>query len=220
MTNRDFNIVVLISGAGSNLQSLINACQAKEIPATLSAVISNRAEAFGLTRAQEAGVSTHVLSHKAFPTREAFDRALAQLIDQYQPDLVVLAGFMRILSAEFVNRYLGRLINIHPSLLPKYPGLDTHSRVMQAGDTRHGASVHFVIPELDAGPVIIQGIIPVHNDDTAETLASRILTKVEHQIYPRAVQWLATGRVVYSDGGVLLDGEPLPTSGHQIHYDQ
>lgn len=209
---------MLISGGGSNLQSIINACASGQIPATLCAVISNREDAFGLTRAEQAGIPALVLKHQAFSSREDFDHALAALIDEYQPDLVVLAGFMRILSTDFVTRYLGRLINIHPSLLPKYPGLDTHRRALQAGDQTHGASVHFVIPELDAGPVIIQGIVTVQPDDNPETLANRVLTQVEHRIYPQAIEWLATHRVAYQGGVVLLDKEPLPASGYQIHY--
>lgn len=205
-------VVVLISGNGSNLQALI------DYPARnyeIGAVISNRADAFGLQRAQNAGIATAVLDHKAFESREAFDLALMSLIDQYQPDLVVLAGFMRILSSAFVQHYAGKLLNIHPSLLPLYKGTHTHQRVLDAGDREHGVSVHFVTEELDGGPVILQAVVPVLADDTAETLAARVATQ-EHKIYPEAVSWFAGGRLKVSHGAACLDNQPLPACGIRL----
>jgi phosphoribosylglycinamide formyltransferase-1 len=183
-------IVVLISGSGSNLQSIIDA----ELPITIRAVISNRADAYGLTRAEQAGIPTAVLDHKAYPDRESYDAALQELIDSYQPGLLVLAGFMRILSDGFVRHYEGRMINIHPSLLPKYRGLDTHARAIAAGDTEAGCTVHFVTPELDAGPPIIQARVPILEGDTPETLAARVLEQ-EHRIYPEAIRKFAEGEI-------------------------
>lgn len=203
------NIVVLISGNGSNLQAIIEHIAHGDLPARIAAVISNRADAYGLVRAQAAGLSTEVIDHTAFESREAFDKMLASVIDLYQPDLIVLAGFMRILTAEFVKHYQGRMINIHPSLLPKYKGINTHQRVIEAGDKEHGVSVHFVTPELDGGPLIIQAFINVAYDDTAETLAKRVQSQ-EHIIYPAVVKWFAQGRIAYSSEGVTLDGELLP----------
>lgn len=219
MVADDFKIVVLISGSGSNLQTLINATREQQIPAKIAAVISNCEDAFGLERARNAGIPALVLDHKQYATREAFDNELATLIDRYQPDLVVLAGFMRILSTAFVERYLGRMINIHPSLLPQYPGLNTHQRAIEAGDHIHGASVHYVIPELDAGPVIVQGHIEIKREENAEQLAGRVLSQVEHQIYPKAVRWLAEGRIEFRDNRVFKDQEPLAVGGYQINYE-
>lgn len=176
-------VVVLISGSGSNLQALIDNIASGDNPAQISAVISNRADAYGLQRAQSAGIATQVLDHKQFDGREAFDAALAAAIDAHQPQLVVLAGFMRILSAGFVRHYQGRLLNIHPSLLPKYKGLHTHQRALDAGDREHGCSVHFVTEELDGGPLVVQAVVPIAADDTADTLAQRV-HGAEHQIYP------------------------------------
>ena len=166
-------------------------------------------------RARDAGIDTAVLDHKAFEGREAFDAALVELIDGYQPQLVVLAGFMRILSAGFVRHYQGRLLNIHPSLLPKYKGLHTHQRALEAGDKEHGCSVHFVTEELDGGPLVVQAVIPVELDDTPERLAQRVHSQ-EHQIYPLAVRWFAEGRLRLGEHGALLDGQPLAASGHLI----
>ncbi|NLC09580.1 MAG: phosphoribosylglycinamide formyltransferase, partial [Gammaproteobacteria bacterium] len=187
------SVVVLISGSGSNLQALLNHFQDNE-SVTISAVISNKADAFGLQRAARAGVPTQVLSHRDYSDRLAFDQALIQVIDQYQPDLVVLAGFMRILTPEFTQHYQQRLMNIHPSLLPKYKGLDTHQRALEAGDTEHGCSVHFVTEHLDGGPVIIQASIAIEANDNVDSLAQKI-HQLEHQIYPLAVQWFAEGRL-------------------------
>jgi phosphoribosylglycinamide formyltransferase-1 len=183
-------VVVLISGSGSNLQAIIDA----DLPITIRAVISNRADAYGLTRAEQAGIPTAVLDHKAYPDRESYDAALQELIDSYQPGLLVLAGFMRILSDGFVRHYEGRMINIHPSLLPKYRGLDTHARAIAAGDAEAGCSVHFVTPELDSGPIIIQARVPILEGDTPETLAARVLEQ-EHRIYPEAIRRFAEGEL-------------------------
>jgi phosphoribosylglycinamide formyltransferase-1 len=183
-------IVVLISGSGSNLQSIIDA----ELPITIRAVISNRADAYGLTRAEQAGIPTAVLDHKAYPDRESYDAALQELIDSYQPGLLVLAGFMRILSDGFVRHYEGRMMNIHPSLLPKYRGLNTHARAIEAGDAEAGCSVHFVTPELDSGPLIAQARVPIREDDTPESLAARVLEQ-EHLIYPEAIRRFAEGEI-------------------------
>ena len=209
------DVVVLLSGTGSNLQALIDSNDVKDSPANIRAVISNRADAYGLQRAQDAGIDTRVLDHTAFEGREAFDAALIKIIDQFNPHLVVLAGFMRILSADFVRHYSGRLLNIHPSLLPKYKGLHTHQRALEAGDREHGCSVHFVTEELDGGPLVVQAVIPVESEDTPSSLAQRVHTQ-EHLIYPLAVRWFAEGRLSLNEQGALLDGQLLPASGHQI----
>jgi phosphoribosylglycinamide formyltransferase-1 len=182
-------VVILISGRGSNMKSIVEAKNNGELDINIAAVISNRPDAAGLEYAEQQGIATSVIDHKTFESRESFDTALANLIDGYSPNLVVLAGFMRILTAEFVEHYSQRLINIHPSLLPKFKGLDTHQRAIEAGETEHGASVHFVTPELDDGPVISQAKVSVMPDDTASTLAARVLVE-EHKLYPAAIQQL------------------------------
>ena len=209
------DVVVLLSGTGSNLQALIDSDDVKDSPATLRAVISNRADAYGLQRAKDAGIDTRVLDHTAFEGREAFDAALIEVIDEFKPQLVVLAGFMRILSADFVRHYQGRLLNIHPSLLPKYKGLHTHQRALEAGDGEHGCSVHFVTEELDGGPLVVQAVIPVESDDSPHSLAQRVHAQ-EHRIYPLAVRWFAEGRLSLDEQGALLDGQLLAASGHLI----
>jgi len=216
----DCNVVVLISGSGSNLQALIDDVQAdadssKSSPARIAAVISNRADAYGLQRAQQAGITTQVLDHKQFDGREAFDAALVEAIDAFNPQLVVLAGFMRILTPAFVRHYAGRLLNIHPSLLPKYKGLHTHQRALDAGDREHGCSVHFVTEELDGGPLVVQAVIAVQSDDSPTSLAQRVHQQ-EHRIYPLAVRWFAEGRLRLAAQGALLDGQALPSSGQII----
>ncbi|MBB6285944.1 phosphoribosylglycinamide formyltransferase [Pseudomonas sp. 13B_2.1_Bac1] len=209
------DVVVLLSGTGSNLQALIDSTRTGDSPVRIAAVISNRSDAYGLQRARDAGIETRSLDHKAFEGREAFDSALVDLIDAFNPKLVVLAGFMRILSADFVRHYEGRLLNIHPSLLPKYKGMHTHQRALDAGDSEHGCSVHFVTEELDGGPLVVQAVVPVESDDSAQTLAQRVHTQ-EHRIYPLAVRWFAEGRLILGDQGALLDGQLLAASGHLI----
>jgi phosphoribosylglycinamide formyltransferase-1 len=198
-------IVILISGRGSNMEALIRARDEGGLPVEIAAVVSNRADAAGLATAAARGIPTCVVSHKDFPSREAFDAALAQAVDGFAPGLVVLAGFLRVLTALFVRRYEGRLVNIHPSLLPAFPGLDTHARALAAGCKAHGATVHFVTPELDHGPIIIQAVVPVLPDDDAARLAARVLAQ-EHVIYARAVRWFAEGRLQLRDGIVRVAG--------------
>jgi phosphoribosylglycinamide formyltransferase-1 len=207
-------LVVLISGRGSNLKAILDATAAG-LPAEVRCVISNRPGAGGLAYAAGAGVPTEVVDHTLFASREAFDTALTAAIDRYSPALVVLAGFMRVLGPEFVRHYRGRLINIHPALLPAFPGLDTHRRAIEAGVAEHGASVHFVTEEVDAGPVILQARVPVLSGDTPETLAARVLQQ-EHRIYPEAVRRLAEGRVRLDDNQVLMDGRPVAPSADQL----
>ncbi len=182
-------LVILISGRGSNMRSIVEATRQGELEVEIAAVISNRPDAAGLEFAGHAGIDTQVLDHKQFDSRESFDNAMIDIIDSYQPDFVILAGFMRILTADFVTHYAGRLINIHPSLLPKFKGLHTHERAIEAGESEHGASVHFVTAELDDGPVILQAKVPVLADDNADTLAARVLEQ-EHLLYPAAIKKL------------------------------
>ncbi|TVP88976.1 MAG: phosphoribosylglycinamide formyltransferase [Pseudomonadaceae bacterium] len=202
-------VVVLISGSGSNLQALI---EQLDSPAEIVGVIANRPQAYGLQRATVAGIANECLDHQGFSSREAFDQALAERIDSYQPDLVVLAGFMRILTPELVRRYHGRMLNIHPSLLPKYKGLHTHQRALDAGDAEHGATIHFVTEELDGGPLVVQGRVKVIADDSAETLAARVQL-IEHRLYPLAVSWFAQGRLRLASQGAELDGELIASGG-------
>ena len=203
-----YKIVVLLSGEGSNLQVIIDQIDSGNIKAKISAVISNRADANGLKRAEQAGLPNLFIDHTGFDSRESFDQELSKIIDKYTPDLIVLAGFMRILSDSFVEKLQGKLINIHPSLLPKYKGLHTHKRALENGDNKHGASVHFVTPELDSGAVIIQGVIQVKTDDTEITLANRV-HQIEHQIYPQAVKWLAEGNLIYKKETLIFNDELL-----------
>lgn len=203
-------IVVLISGNGSNLQALID--HSAQGAYRICAVISNKADAFGLQRARDAGIPTRVVDHRDYADRIAFDQRLIEEIDSFTPQLVVLAGFMRILSAQFVQHYAGRVLNIHPSLLPAYRGTHTHERVLEAGEKEHGVSVHFVTEELDGGPVVLQASVPVIADDTPASLAARVFQQ-EHRIYPKAVAWFAAGRLRMHDKGVELDGKRLGVSG-------
>ena len=195
-------IVILISGRGSNMEAILRVASAEKWPAQVVAVISNQAKAAGLATASQAGIPARVVEHVAYPDRAQFDQALATVIDEYSPDLVVLAGFLRILTPTFVARYQGRLLNIHPSLLPSFPGLDTHRRALDAGVKFHGATVHFVTPELDHGPIIEQAAVPVLDSDTEDTLAARVLEQ-EHVIYPRAVRDFIEGRYVLAEGRVV-----------------
>lgn len=191
-----FDIAVLISGSGSNLQALID--QQQHYGYRIVCVVSNKADAYGLVRAQQAQIPTQVVDHKAYDSREAFEQAMIVAIDEFHPKLIVLAGFMRILTPLFIGHYEQRLLNIHPSLLPKFKGTHTHQQAIAAGETEHGASVHWVIPELDSGRVIAQGSVPVMADDTADTLAKRVLT-VEHQLYPAVVEAIAQGKIRADD---------------------
>nr|WP_256977376.1 phosphoribosylglycinamide formyltransferase [Bordetella genomosp. 10] len=201
-------IVILISGRGSNMSSLVDACGREGWPADIVAVIANRPDAAGLAWARERGLPTAAVNHRDYDGREAFDAALATEIDRYAPDFVILAGFMRVLTPTFVNHYAGRLVNIHPSLLPAFPGLHTHAQALATGVRAHGCTVHFVTPLLDHGPIIAQGWVPVLAGDTPESLAERVL-QVEHRVYPAAVRWLAEGRVsVTPDHRVEVRGEP------------
>lgn len=206
-------LVVLISGNGSNLQSILDACASGRINGSVAAVFSNKASAFGLTRAQEANVPCHALAASDFADRAAFDHQLRQQIDAYAPDLVVLAGYMRILSQAFVAHYHGRLINIHPSLLPKYPGLHTHRQVLENGDAEHGTSVHFVTDELDGGPIILQARVPVFVEDNERDITARVQHQ-EHAIYPLVINWFVAGRLQMREGQAWLDGHPLPPQGY------
>ncbi len=206
-------IVVLVSGEGSNLQALIDACQQGRINAQISAVFSNKSAAYGLERARLADIPAQALDVKAYEDRAAFDMALADAIEAYQPDLVVLAGYMRILTADFVQRFAGRMINIHPSLLPKYPGLHTHRQAIDNQDDEHGTSVHFVTEQLDGGPVILQAKVPVFSDDSEDDLVARVQTQ-EHNIYPLVVSWFVEGRLSLKNDQVLLDNNPLPEQGY------
>ncbi|NHC05175.1 phosphoribosylglycinamide formyltransferase [Azonexus fungiphilus] len=200
------NIVILISGRGSNMEALIGARDRGDLPVNIAAVISNRPDAKGLETAAAAGIATRCLDHKAYAGRDAFDAALAACIDEFAPDLVVLAGFMRILTPDFVRHYEGRLLNIHPSLLPSFPGLHTHQRALDEGVRIHGCTVHFVTAELDHGPVVIQAAVPVLDGDDEASLAARVLRQ-EHQVYPQAVRWFAEGRLSLADGRVRVAGE-------------
>ncbi|MEV3819251.1 phosphoribosylglycinamide formyltransferase [Aeromonas dhakensis] len=206
-------ILVLISGNGSNLQTILDSCADGKIAGQVVGVISNKADAYGLVRAKEAGVATAILAQQQFASREEYDAALLALMSDYQPDLVVLAGFMRILSADLVRHFAGRMVNIHPSLLPKYQGLHTHQRAIEAGDDEHGASVHFVTEELDGGPVILQARVPIFEGDTAEEVAARVQVQ-EHSIYPLVVQWFCEGRLQMLEGAALLDGSLLGPEGY------
>ena len=197
------NIVILISGRGSNMEAIVRAAQAEQWPANIVAVISNRAHAAGLNYAQQQGITTVVVENTAYPTRESFDAALQATIDQFVPDIVILAGFMRILTAPFVAHYAGRLLNIHPSLLPSFPGLATHRRALEAGVKIHGSTVHFVTADLDHGPIIAQAAVSVLEDDDEATLADRVLAQ-EHIIYPRAVSWLVEDKLSLDQGRVTI----------------
>lgn len=212
------NLVVLISGSGSNLQAIIDACKSGKIAGKISAVVSNKADAYGLTRAADEGIPTVVLTNQEYSDRAAYDEALIQEIDKFSPDLIIMAGFMRILTAGFVNHYHGRMLNIHPSLLPKYQGLHTHQRALDADDEEHGASVHFVTEELDGGPVVLQAKVPVFEDDTAVELAQRVHVQ-EHLIYPLVINWFCKQRLVMTDGKAWLDGMLLPPSGYASDED-
>ncbi|MGR3907815.1 phosphoribosylglycinamide formyltransferase [Burkholderia sp. SR8] len=208
-------LVILISGRGSNMEAIVRACAQERWPAEVAAVIANRPDAAGLAFAASHGVATAVVDHRTFDGRDTFDAALAAEIDRFAPDLVVLAGFMRILTPEFVRRYEGRLLNIHPSLLPSFKGIHTHQQALDAGVALHGASVHFVIPELDSGAIVAQGAVPVRAGDDAAALAQRVLT-IEHVLYPRAVRWFVEGRLRLENGRAVV----APEEARWIFADQ
>lgn len=209
-------ILVLISGSGSNMQAIAEACAKKEIDADIVGVISNRPAVMGLDRAAQFGIPSKVVDHTEWPTREEFDANLIRAIDEFEPDLVILAGFMRILTADFVRRYKGRLLNIHPSLLPKYKGLHTHQRALEAGDKEHGVTVHFVSEDLDGGPNVIQAVVPVLDGDDEGQLKTRVQLQ-EHVIYPIAVKWFVEGRISMIKGDAYFDNNALPESGLQLN---
>ena len=205
-------VAILISGRGSNMAALIEAAKEKNFPAEIVLVLSNRPDAAGLNFASAAGIATVVVDHKTYgKDRAAFDGAMQAVLEQHRIELICLAGFMRLLTDGFVNRWQGRMINIHPALLPAFKGLDTHQRALDAGAKLHGATVHFVVPEMDGGPIIMQGAVAVRADDSAQTLAARVLA-VEHRIYPQALKLVAEGRVRIVDGRCLIDGKPVPDS--------
>ena len=199
---------VLISGSGTNLQAFIDEVAAGQLELDLSVVLSNRPDAAGLERARNANITVECVRHQDYAQRTLYDAALVEMLDRYQPDMIILAGFMRILTDTFVNHFSGRVLNIHPSLLPKFPGLDTHQRAIDDGEECHGSTVHFVTAELDGGPAIMQGRVPVMPDDSATTLAARVLA-VEHRIYPEAVRLFAAGRIECREGAAWLDGKRL-----------
>ncbi|MCL9776055.1 phosphoribosylglycinamide formyltransferase [Vibrio methylphosphonaticus] len=207
------NIVVLVSGNGTNLQAIIDACETSITNAKVRAVFSNKESAFALERARKAGAEAEFLDPKASESREAFDAELMRRIDVHNPDLLVLAGYMRILSGEFVRHYMGRMINIHPSLLPKYPGLNTHQRAIDNCDEHHGTSIHFVTEKLDGGPIILQAKVPVFDNDTVEVLEQRIQIQ-EHQIYPLVVKWFVEDRLSMDGSKAVLDGQELGAQGY------
>ncbi len=208
------SLVVLISGRGSNLQAILDAIRDGRLNAELRAVISNNPDAPGLDLARRAGVAVEVIDHRRYPARADFDAELRRHIDRHSPTLIVLAGFMRILSDDFIRHFEGRLLNIHPSLLPDFPGLNTHARALAAGAREHGATVHFVTPAVDAGPVVLQARVAVEPGDTPATLAARVLRE-EHRILPEAIGWILAGRLTLRDGQALLDGRPVPAAANR-----
>ena len=205
-------IAILISGRGSNMQAFLDAASTGELPGEIAVVLSNKPEAAGLARAAEAGIATEAIDHRDFDSREAFDQAMVDCLARYDIELVILAGFMRILTPVFIKPFAGRLLNIHPSLLPKYTGLNTHQRALDAGDSEAGVTVHFVTPELDGGPPVIQARVAIKPGDTADSLASRVMVE-EHVIYPIAARWYLQGRLRLTDKGAELDGQLLPATG-------
>lgn len=218
-------LVVLISGSGSNLQAIIDQIESGTLCAVIKGVISNREDAYGLQRAKAVGIPATIVDHRNYSDRHSFEQALSKAIDAYHPELIILAGFMRILTPEFVTTYAGKLLNIHPSLLPEFRGLNTHERALKAAKTAgvannhhaaHGCSIHFVTEDLDGGPIIAQASVNIENDDTPESLAVRVQQE-EHQLYPLCIQWFATGKIKLSDTGVLFDGKLLPKQGLQFY---
>ena len=215
MATANKSIVVLISGSGSNLQALIDAQTSGQIPGTITGVLSNVADVYGLERAADAGIDTLCIDHKQYASREDFDQAMITVIDAWKPDLVILAGFMRILTADFVRRYEGRMLNIHPSLLPRHKGINTHKKVLESGDNMHGTTVHFVTEDLDDGPNVIQASLAVLDGDDEVSLQHRVQQQ-EHIIYPIAVKWFTEGRLRMRKKEAFLDNQQLPMSGLQL----
>ena len=211
-------LAVLISGRGSNMQAFIDACSQGDLDAEIAVVLSNNPDARGLARAKEAGIDTLCINHRDYEDRESFDQAMVDALTPYAPDLVILAGFMRILTPVFITPFTGKLLNIHPSLLPKYPGLHTHQRALDAGDEEAGVTVHFVTPELDGGPPIIQARVPINEGDTADSLAARVIRE-EHVIYPIAARWQLEGRLQLTNQGAFLDEELIPATGIEHRAD-
>ena len=208
MSNSGCRTAILISGSGTNLQAFIDRVANNSLNLDIVLVFSNRPDAYGLTRARQAGIDTACFEHSDYAEREAFDRAVAEVLDPHRPELIILAGFMRILSPWFVDHYEGQVLNIHPALLPAFPGLDTHARVLAAGDEWHGSTVHFVTAELDGGPRILQGRLRVDPDETPDELCARV-QKLEHEIYPEAASWIAAKRLEFKNGSAWLDGREL-----------
>jgi phosphoribosylglycinamide formyltransferase-1 len=204
-------VAILISGRGSNMAALIEAANDKNYPAEIVLVVSNRPDSAGLRTAQANGITTVGIDHTGYKNRAGFERALQTVLENHRIDIVCLAGFMRLLTAEFVGKWTGRLLNIHPALLPAFKGLDTHRRALEAGAKIHGATVHFVVPDMDSGPIIVQAAVSVQSDDTEKTLAARVL-KVEHRIYPLALKLVAENRVRVENGRCLIDGAPIPNA--------
>lgn len=207
------SICVLISGGGSNLQAIIDSIESGRLNARICGVVSNNPDAYGLIRAQQVSIPTFCIDHRLYDSREDYDKKLAETIRELAPDCVVLAGFMRILTPDFVTQFEGKLVNIHPSLLPKYKGLNTHQRAIDNNDEEHGVSVHFVTPELDGGPVIIQSRVPVFVDDDADTLAARVQEQ-EHRLYPLVMKWICEERLIMRGNQAILDNQILPPSGY------
>lgn len=212
------NLVVLISGNGSNLQAIIDACQKQNITAKISAVFSDNPTAYGLERAKQASIPTVVMQKADYVDNQTYDASLMTELAQYQPDLIVLAGYMRILTPRFVSHYLGKIINIHPSLLPKYPGLNTHRKALANGDKEHGTSIHFVTEKLDAGPIILQAKVPIFVEDQPQDIIARVQTQ-EHRIYPLVINWFVEGRLVMVNNSAFLDGCKLPEQGYASDED-
>jgi phosphoribosylglycinamide formyltransferase-1 len=211
-SSRKARLVILISGRGSNMQAFIEACKTGQIDADIALVLSNSPDAAGLATAAAAGIATASIDHRRYESRKDFDAALVSTLQPYQPDLVILAGFMRILTPVFITPFAGKLLNIHPSLLPKYPGLNTHRRALEAGDREAGVTVHYVTQELDGGPPIIQARVPIEQGDSPETLATRVIVQ-EHIIYPIAAKWQLQGRLQLDEQGATLDGKRIPATG-------
>ncbi|QIM63283.1 phosphoribosylglycinamide formyltransferase [Pasteurellaceae bacterium Orientalotternb1] len=208
-------IVVLISGNGSNLQAIIDAVAAGKIQAEICGVMSNKADAYGLERAKNAGIPTFVFTRQTFESNIAMDNAIAEQIALLQADLIVLAGYMKILTAEFTQRFAGKILNIHPSLLPKYPGLNTYQRAIDAGDTEHGMSIHFVNEEVDGGAIVLQAKVPIYSDDEISDIEERVHEQ-EHRCYPLVVSWFCADRLILEDGNAYLDGKMLPSQGYAL----